>query len=112
MKNSVLIKHVKSVKHATGKERLASKQVRERNFADMLRKYVKDENPIGETLSEEVRVYRTKVVTSFSKARVPLSKIDCFHDLLEENTFQLSQASNLSQLVPFILQKFKLINKK
>ena len=35
MKKSVLIQHVKSVKHATGKERLASKQARERNIADM-----------------------------------------------------------------------------
>ena len=38
VKKSVLIKHVKSVKHATGKERLVSKQARERNIADMLRK--------------------------------------------------------------------------
>ena len=52
VKKSVLIQHVKSVKHATGKERLASKQARERNIADMLRKYDKDEHAIGETLSE------------------------------------------------------------
>ena len=96
VKKSVLIHHVKSVKHATGKERLASKQARERNITDMLRKYDKDEHPIGETLSEEVRVYRIKVVTSFLKAGVLLSKIDCFRDLLEENAFRLSQASNLS----------------
>ena len=56
----------------------------------MLRKYDKDEHPIGETLSEEVRVYRIKLVTSFLKAGVPLSKIDCFHDLLKENAFWLS----------------------
>ena len=105
VKKSVLIQHVKSVKHATGKECLASKQARERNIADMLRKYDKDEHPIGETLSEEVRVYRIKVVTSFFKAGVILSKIDCFRDLLEEIAFRLSQASNLSQLVPFIHQQ-------
>ena len=74
MEKSVLIQHVKSVKHATGKEHLVSKQARERNIADMLRKYDKDENPIDETFSEEVRVYRIKVVTSFLKAGVPLSK--------------------------------------
>ena len=61
--------------------------------------------PIGETLSEEVRVYRLKVVTSFLKAGVPLSNIDFFRDLLEENAFQLSQAYILSQLVPFIHQQ-------
>ena len=105
MKKSALIQHVTSVKHATGKERLASKQARERNIADMLRKYNKDEHAIGETLSEEVRFYRIKLVTSFLKAGIPLSKIDCFLDLLEENAFRLSQASNLSQLVPFIHQQ-------
>ena len=65
VKKSVLIQHVKYVERATGKECIASKQARERNIADMLRKYDKDEHPIGETLSEEVRVYRIKVVTSF-----------------------------------------------
>ena len=90
VKKSVLIQHVKSVKHATGKERLASKQARERNIAYMLRKYDKDEQPIGETLSEEVRFYRIGVVTSFLKAGVPRSKIDCFRDLLKENAFRLS----------------------
>ena len=105
VKKTVLIQNVKSVIHATGKERLASKQAKERNIADMRRKCDKDEHPLGETLSEEVKVYRIKVVTSFLKARVPLSKIDCFRDLLEENAFRLSQASNLSQLVPFIHQQ-------
>ena len=71
----------------------------------MLVKYDKDKHPIGKTLSEEVRVYRIQVVTSFLKARVPLSKIDCFRDLLEENAFRLSQGSNLNQLIPFIHQQ-------
>ena len=71
----------------------------------MLRKYDKDEYPIGETLSEEVRVYRIKVATSFLKAGVLFSKTDSFRDLMEENAFLLSQASNLSQLVPFIHQQ-------
>ena len=87
VKKSVLIQHVKFVKHATGNKRLASKQARERNIAGMLRKYDKDEHPIGETFSEEVRVYRIKVVTSFLKGGVPLSKIDCFRDLLRGKCF-------------------------
>ena len=58
VKKSVLIQHVKSVKHASRKDRLASKQARERNISDMLRYYDKDEHTIGETLSEEVRVYK------------------------------------------------------
>ena len=105
----MLNQHVKSSKHAAGKERLASKQARQRNIADMLVKYDKDKHPIGETLSEEVRVYRIQVVTSFLKVGVPLSKIDCFRDLLEENAFQLSQGSNLNQLIPFIHQQDKLV---
>ena len=87
VKKSVLNQHVKSSKHAAGKERLASKQARQRNIADMLVKYDKDKHPIGETLSEEVRVYKIQVVTSFLKARVPLSKIDCFRDLWRKILF-------------------------
>lgn len=46
-----------------------------------------------------------KVVTSFLKAGVPICKIDCFRDLLEEGGFFLSDRSNFSQLIPFIHQE-------
>ena len=44
------------------------------------------------------------VVTALLKAGVPLSKLDSFRDILEENAFALSDSSHLRRLVPFILQ--------
>ena len=50
-------------------------------------------------------MYRVKVVTAMLKAGVPLTKIDSFRDLLEENGYALTNSSNLRQLVPFILEE-------
>ena len=36
---------------------------------------------------------------------MPLSKIDCFRDLLEENAYRLSNRCYMSDLVPFILKE-------
>ena len=97
--------HIKSAKHERGKARLTCKEKRERNIAELLIDYDKATHPIGERLSGEVRVYRVKVVTTFLKAGVPLSKLDTFHELLEENVYRLSDSTNLYSLIPFIHQQ-------
>ena len=102
VKKSVIIQHIKSAKHATGKARLALKEKKERNIADMLLKYDKTVHPVGESLSESVRVYRVKVLRTFLKAGVPLGKVDKFRELLEENAFRLCDSSNLRELIPFV----------
>ena len=61
-------------------------------------------HPVGETLPEETGVYRVKVVSTMLKAGIPLSKIDLFRDLLEQYGLSLTCASNLIELLPFILQ--------
>ena len=68
----------------------------------MLKEYDQEVHPVGENLSEDVCVYRVRVVKCFLKAGVPLSKIDCFRDLLEENSLRLSSSSYLSQLIRVI----------
>ena len=45
-----------------------------------------------------------KVVTSLLKAGIPLNKVDCLRDILEEHAFSLSASTNLRQLVPFVLE--------
>lgn len=85
LKKSVIDMHIKSSKHSKGKQRLASKEKHERDIVRMLKAYDKDVHPVGEGLSEEVGVYHVKVVTAFLKAGVPLNKLDCFRDLLEEH---------------------------
>ena len=85
LKRSILKNHVESQKHQKYKERLARKEERERNIASSLRKYNDEVHPRGETLPEQQQVYRMKVVSTFLKAGVPLSKVDKFRDLFEEN---------------------------
>lgn len=71
----------------------------------MLRQYDNEVHPVGEGLPDSVRVHRVKVVTVFMKAGVPLTKVDCLCDLLEENTYRLSNSQNLRQLIQFIQQQ-------
>ena len=52
---------------------------------------------------QEQQVYRVKVVSTFLKAGVPLNKIDCFRDLLEENALRLTDRRNMHDYIPFIL---------
>ena len=45
---------------------------------------------------------RVKVVTTFLRAGVPLTKIDQFRDLLEEHAYSLCDRCGISDLVPLI----------
>lgn len=107
VKKSIIAQHAKSSKHVAGKTRLAQKDKQERDIADMLVTYDKTTHPVGEGLSESVRVYRVKVVRTFLRAGVPLQKVDQFRELLEENAFRLSGSSHLRELLPFIHEQEK-----
>lgn len=64
-----------------------SKDSKERDIAEVLLASDKTSNPVGETLPVDHRVYRVKVVKTFLRAAVPLSKLVVFRELLEENAF-------------------------
>ena len=105
LKKSVIESHIASQKHKKGKERQSSKILKEKRICEALKAYDKEVHPIGETLPDEVRVRRVKVVRAMLRAGVPISKVDSFRDLLEENHLSLTSASNLRQLLPFILHQ-------
>ena len=105
VKKSIIRQHIKSAKHESGKVCLAHKEKRERNTAEMLVDYDKATHPVGESLSEVVHVHRVKAVTTFLRAGVPLSKLDIFRELLEENVYRLSDSTNLYSLIPFVHQE-------
>ena len=46
------------------------------------------------------------------KAGIPLTKVDCLRDLLEENAYRLSNSQNLRQLIPFIQQQEQIAIKR
>ena len=104
LKKSSIELHIKTLKHVRGKKRLAAKEKRQMDIAESLKKYDGEVHPSGETLPVSTRVYRVNVMTTLLKAGVPLSKLDSFRDVLEENAFSLSDSSHLRHLIPFILQ--------
>ena len=112
VKKSVIIQHIRSAKHTRGKEGITQREKRERDIAAMLRQYDNEVHPVGEGLSDSVRVHRVKVVTAFMKAGIPLTKVDCLRDLLEENAYRLSNSQNLRQLIPFIQQQEQIAIKR
>ena len=103
LKNNIIVSHVASVKHKTGKERLALKEAREIDIANLMKANDEVNHPVGETLPMAQWVYRVKVLKSFLGAAVPLAKLASFQDLLEENMYRLSDSRHMSDLVPLIV---------
>ncbi len=65
IKKSVIEGHIKSSKHIKGKDKLASKETRERDISEMLTQYDSRVHPVGETLPTSIRAYRVRTVTAF-----------------------------------------------
>lgn len=70
-----------------------------------MKKYNELADTKGETLTEEQRVYRVRVVTAFLKAGVPLNKLDNFRDLLEDGGYCLTSLTHMRQIIPFVRRK-------
>jgi len=85
-KKGIIDNHIKSSKkHSAGKEKLAEKFRQEKDIADALKPYNKEEHLAGEELPPAQKAYRVKVITTFLHAGVLINKPDLFRDLLEEN---------------------------
>ena len=96
LKKTIIQQHIKSSKHSRGKERLAVKESREQDIANVLIAYDNENHPKGETQRMAQRVYRFKVVCTFLKAGVAINKIDQFREIFEEQGYSPSHSSNLS----------------
>lgn len=106
-KKSIVKNHVSSVKHSTGKERLQKSEKKTLDIVDAFKTYDAEVHPSGETLPENVRVYRVKVLSTFLKAGVPLNKLPLFREILEENGQRLASRKPMADLIPFVLQEEK-----
>ena len=106
LKKSIIKHHIASTKHVPGKERIAKKEKRERDIAKAFQKYMYNEesHPSAETLPESVWVYRVRVLSTFLKAGVPISKVDEFRGILKEKSYCRARRNPLSDLIPFILK--------
>ena len=67
--------------------------------------------PLSCSRSHEIQVNSTPAIdptcTAFLRARIPLNKLSCFADVLEENAFSLGGRRTTSDLIPFVLQNEK-----
>lgn len=105
LKRSTVQNHVRSQKHESSKKKLEMKEIREQDIANALAKHNSEVHLRGETLPVAQQVYRVKVVTALLRAGIPLSKLDSFRDILEENAYRLSDRRHMFDLVPFILKE-------
>ena len=106
-KSSVITYHIKSAKHISGKKKLETKRKADIEIVESLRSRDELEYPKGESLPDEQRVYRVKVVRTFLSAGMALNKMPEFRDLLEENAFRLTDRRRMSDLVPLFWTKKK-----
>ena len=105
LKSSSVKSHVRSTKHQERQSKRHSMELQERDIATALATYSKEVHNRGETLPIDMQVYRVKVVSTFLRAGIPLSKLDLFRDILEENAHRLCDQHHMSDLILFVLQQ-------
>ena len=89
VKSRVIVAHIKSTKHNAGKNRPKSQKKTEIEIAETLETQDSVIFPKGESLPDNQRVYRVKVVRNVLSVGVALNKIPLFREVLEENGFRL-----------------------
>ncbi len=94
LKKSAIKLHIDSHKHKLHKAKVSEKEASQKCIAESLRRYDEKNHPSGETLSESVRVYRTRVVKSFLKAGIPLSKVDQIYKMYLKKMLLVSLVVN------------------
>ena len=105
LKKSSIDLHIRSSKHSKNKEKLKLKEQRELDIAEALKSYQARVHLKGETLPENTRVFRVKVMRAMLQAGIPIEKVDGLRDLLEETGYSLCDSSHLRELIPFMLEE-------
>ena len=80
---------------------------RDQSLLTFLRRKDEEDNPKGETLPEDMRLFRFDLVEAFLSAGIPLSKIDHLRSFLEKYGQRLTAHGHLSQMIPSIIEKEK-----
>ena len=106
-KKSTVQKHVSSSKHVQAKKDLDRGKKKDQSVLKLLRENDSKNNPKGETLPQDMRLYRFELVESFLSAGIPLLKIDSLRPFLEKYGHRLTAHSHLSDLIPSVLTNEK-----
>ena len=107
LKSSVLTRHIQSAKHGKGKEKLNKRSSSEVEIATALQSHNKQNHTEGESLPVDQQVYQVKLMKAFLLAGIPVNKISCFQEILEENALRLTDRSHMANLIPFIVEQEK-----
>ena len=67
------------------KRAIQNSKKRDQSLLTFLRRKDEEDNPKGETLPEDMRLFRFDLVEAFLSAGIPLSKIDHLRSFLERN---------------------------
>ena len=89
-KKSTVRKHINSVKHNDAKRAIQNSKKRDQSLLTFLRRKDEEDNPKGETLPEDMRLFRFDLVEAFLSAGIPLSKIDHLRSFLEKYGHRLT----------------------
>ena len=106
-KKSTVRKHINSVKHNDANRAIQNSKKRDQSLLTCLRRKNEEDNPKGETLPEDMRLFRFDLVEAFLSAGIPLSKIDHLRSFLEKYGHRLTAHGHLSQMIPSIIEKEK-----
>ena len=85
-------------KHNNAKRAIQNSKKRDQSLLKFLRTNDEKDNPKGETLPEDMRLFRSDLVETFLSAGIPLSKTDLLRPLLEKYGHRLTGHGHLSQL--------------
>uniref|UniRef100_A0A1X7TX16 U1-type domain-containing protein n=1 Tax=Amphimedon queenslandica TaxID=400682 RepID=A0A1X7TX16_AMPQE len=92
VKRSVVRNHIASKKHQDSKANLKTKKAKEQDIANALHAHDAETHRKGETLPDEVSVYRVKVAMTFMKCGIPIMKCGQpdLRSLLEDGAYRLT----------------------
>ena len=113
-RKSTVRDHCRSAKHKKSKAEQEKSKCMAQTIAQALRR--SDANSGmrhagGQILPMDMRVWRMRVLHDFLSAGIPVCKIDDLRGLLESNNYRLTDSSNLSKLIPLILEEELLLIK-
>lgn len=106
-KKRTIKKHIVSLKHIKARKAIAESKKKDQSVLALLKKNDQANNPKGETLPRDMRLYRFDLIGSFLTAGIPLSKIDYLRMFLEKHGHRLTSHNHLRELVPLVLAKEK-----
>ena len=106
-KKSTVRKHIGSAKHNDTEKAIQNSKKRDQFLLTFLRGNDEKENPKGETLPEDMRLFRFDLIESSLSAGILCRKIDHLRSFLEKYGHRLTAHGHLLEMIPSAIEKEK-----